>query len=433
MDLSSLKQFSNTVEFKFLLSLLVGFLIGFEREIRGKLGQDVFAGIRTFPMIAVLGTISAMISQLYAPYFLYISYLGLIALSAVNYWLGVQKRTGITTEVAVFLTYTLGVLIYFGYYYEVVFFTVVITFLLATKRILESFARIWEVEDILFLLQFLAITILVYPLLPDREVIKGLNPSELWKFIILVSLISFISYFLLKYYLKTGGTKGIKKSLYATAILGGSVSSTAVTISFSRLSKTFPQLTYVLFVGISVAWAVMIVRVWILLSLVFPGLVIPTFKVLFPLLVLTLLVALYYFKRTLKSEMENLETTGEIKFKNPFSWSEIFQFALIYSLVAVSAEYLKTYFGDLGIFLVSFLSGLIDVDSITLALSKLSSVGSISLSVAVWGITTAIVSNNFFKSIYAFIFGHREIWKPVAILLGTNLVYLLLLGVFYLV
>ncbi len=75
-------------------------------------------GIRTFPLISVLGTLSAWISKRYFPYFVLVSYLRLVVLSAVNYFAGVQRRTGITTEVAVFLTFTFGVLIYRKSRYE---------------------------------------------------------------------------------------------------------------------------------------------------------------------------------------------------------------------------------------------------------------------------------------------------------------------------
>ena len=253
LDLAQLKKLVDLPEVKFAISLLVGFLIGLEREIRGKLGQDVFAGIRTFPLIAVLGTLSAWISDRFYPHFLALSYLGIVSLSAVNYWIGVQKRTGITTEVAVFLTFTLGVLVYYGYYYEVVFFSVLITLPLATKRVLEGFASHFEAEDIFLILQFLTLSVLVYPLLPDREIFYGLNPKSVWKFLVIVSTFSFIGYFLLKVFASKGETKGLVKSLLITALLGGSVSSTAVTISYARLSAEIPALGGVLFLGIVIA------------------------------------------------------------------------------------------------------------------------------------------------------------------------------------
>jgi len=183
--LFNLQSVLNTFEFKFLLSLLVGFLIGLEREMRGKLGQDVFAGVRTFPLITVLGTLSALISDKYNQWFLPASYLGIILLSAVNYQLGVLKRSGITTEVAVFLSFTLGGLTYYGYYYEVSLFAVVITLILATKRVLENFAKLLDKEDIFLILQFLVVSVLIYPLLPDKEIFYGLNPKSVWKFVIL--------------------------------------------------------------------------------------------------------------------------------------------------------------------------------------------------------------------------------------------------------
>ena len=286
-----------TPEFKFLLSLLVGFLIGLEREIRGKLGQDVFAGIRTFPLIAVLGTLSAWISDKHYPNFLPFSYFGLIALSAVNYWLGVQRRTGITTEVAVFITFTLGVLIYYGYYYEVVFFAVITTFLLATKRFLEGIASHLDAEDVVLILQFLTFSVLIYPLLPDRELIYGINPKSVWKFVVLVSSVSFVGYFLLKIYLSRGEPKGLIRSLFITALLGGSVSSTAVTLSYSRLSREIPSLSNVLFLGIVIAWMVMAVRVVVLAAIIDPKLLLPLVKIFIPFVGIMLAVGFPFYKR----------------------------------------------------------------------------------------------------------------------------------------
>ena len=423
--LFNLQSVLNTFEFKFLLSLLVGFLIGLEREMRGKLGQDVFAGVRTFPLITVLGTLSALISDKYNQWFLPASYLGIILLSAVNYQLGVLKRSGITTEVAVFLSFTLGVLTYYGYYYEVSLFAVVITLILATKRVLENFAKLPDKEDIFLILQFLVVSVLIYPLLPDKEIFYGLNPKSVWKFVILVSSVSFVGYFLLKIYAAKRETKALTKSILITALLGGSVSSTAVTLAFARLSKDAPHLTVPLFAGITLAWSVMAIRVIILASVIAPTLLLPLLWWFLPFIVATLGVVGWIYLTYKGKLFDGIEPHRGVEIKNPFSWTEILQFALIYSLVMVLGGYLNAHYGSKGIVLLSLTSGIIDVDPITLALSEMFLQKTVSINLTVLGILLATVSNNFFKALYAYLFGSSLLRKLILLLVVLNLIYAL--------
>ena len=355
-----------------------------------------------------------------------LSYLGIVSLSAVNYWIGVQKRTGITTEVAVFLTFTLGVLVYYGYYYEVVFFSVLITLLLATKRVLEGFASHLEAEDIFLILQFLTLSVLVYPLLPDREIFYGLNPKSVWKFLVIVSTFSFIGYFLLKVFASKGETKGLVKSLLITALLGGSVSSTAVTISYARLSAEIPALGGVLFLGIVIAWAVMGVRVIILASIIAPALLVPLTELFAPFFLVMLGVGFFAYRRGATISYGNINLKGRIKLKNPFSWGEILEFALVYSAVAVLGRFLNEHFGEKGLLALSVTSGVIDVDPITIALANMFANGQIPLSAAAVGILLATISYNFFKAFYDYIFGDNSLRRFITLLVVGNLLYALI-------
>jgi uncharacterized membrane protein (DUF4010 family) len=429
--MEKLQNLVSTPEFKFLLSLSIGFLIGLEREIRGRLGQDVYAGIRTFPMIAILGTLSAWISDNYYKPFLALSYLGLLLLSAVNYWMGVQRRTGITTEVAVFITFTLGVLVYYGFYYESIFFAVVITLLLATKRVLEGFAKHLDVEDIFLILQFLALSVLVYPLLPDKEIFYGLNPKNVWKFVVLVSSISFIGYFLLKIYASKGNTKKVRKSLLITALLGGTISSTAVSIVFARLSKQLPQFSDTLFLGITLSWVVMALRVIFLVSVLKPTLFIPSLKLFLPFIGIMFLIGAFFWKREIETNGREIILNQNLSVKNPFSWGEILQFTLIYIAVSVSGEILNKYFGSGGVLLLSLISGVIDVDPITLSLVDMYSKGQILLNTTLLGILLAVVSNNFFKALYVYLWGSKEVKKYITLLVLANILYALSVFIFW--
>ncbi len=419
-----------TVEFKFLLSLLVGFLIGLEREIRGKFGEDLLAGIRTFPLIAALGTLSAWVSESFSTFFLGFSYAALILLAAINYFQNLtRKKYGITTEVAVFLTFTFGVLIYKGFYYESVFFAVLTTFLLAIKRWLEEFARRMDKEDVILILQFVTISVLIFPILPDREVFYGLNPHRIWKFVILVSLISFLGYILLKIYISKGETKAVVRSLFTVAVLGGSVSSTAVTVAFAQLSKELPSLRVSLFVGIAIAWAVMALRVVVLGSVIDLRLLVPFLTLMLPLAAVMLILAYWIYVRASRGkEFKEINLPKGFKLENPLSWEKILQFAVVYAIVAVLGKYLNAHYGSEGLLLLSLTSGVVDVDPITLSLASMYAQGQVSKSVVVYGVLLATVSNNFFKAFYAFLFGEEGLKKMVLILVFLNALYAVLGG-----
>ncbi|WP_338009623.1 MgtC/SapB family protein [Aquifex aeolicus] len=246
-------------------------------------------------------------------------------------------------------------------------------------------------------LKFFTISFVVFPLLPDREIIRGLNPSEVWKFVILVSSVDFVGYFLLKY-------KGTG-SLILTALIGGIPSSTAVTMAFSNLSRKFSYLSELFFFSIILSWLVMFFRVIFYTFIIFEGMIYKLVLLLLPYFALLLMFAIFLYLKGNK----NHEEGGSMSIKNPFSLSQAFTFGLIYSTISVISHYLKTHFGDEGIYVLSFLSGIMDIDAITLLLARLSDKGEIGVDVAAMGILLAVMSNNLFKSGYAIIFGSKKL------------------------
>jgi uncharacterized membrane protein (DUF4010 family) len=128
------------------------------------------------------------------------------------------------------------------------------------------------------------------------------------------------------------------------------------------------------------------------------------------------------FYRQLK-EIENPLPNKGVKLKNPLGFVESLEFALIYSLIKVGAYLAKEKFGNGAIYLLAFSSGIVDVDPLTLSLSKMVSEGLLNINTAVVGIVIAVVSNNFFKALYAYIFGSSEIKRLVSLLVILNLAY----------
>ncbi len=387
--------------FKLIFSLATGFLIGLERESRTK--QEIFAGIRTFPLIAILGTLTGYIYQNYWEGIFWITFSGIILLTLLNFYMEYPKDTGATTEIAILITFIIGVLVYFEHYYVAAFLSVITTFLLAIKKTLEGFAKTLSQDDILAIIKFALVTVVIYPLLPDRDMgpLNAFNPKSIWKMVVIVSSLDFISYFILR-------LKGTK-SLWLTGIVGGLISSTAVSYELSKLSKKYKQVIYSALFGIILAWLIMNFRVIFLAGIVNKDIL---KSLIPPLAVISVGYIFLIFFLYIKNREKILEASvNEMEFSNPFEISSALQFGIIYAFVIFMTKFLNHLYGTSGIYMASLISGIIDVDAITLSLSNLAKDGNILEKMASNGILIAVISNAFFKSVYVSIFGDKYL-KP---------------------
>jgi len=167
-----------------------------------------------------------------------------------TFYLEYSTDPGATTEIATFLSFILGVLVYYEYYYVSAFLAVFITLLLALKPALEEFARKVSYEDIIALIKFALVSVVIYPLLPDKDFgpFNAFNLKEIWKIIIIVSTIDFSAYLLIRW-------KGAK-SIWATGLIGGLISSTAVSYDLAKKAKNYPILSQSALFGISLSWLI---------------------------------------------------------------------------------------------------------------------------------------------------------------------------------
>ncbi|RMA96144.1 MgtC/SapB family protein [Hydrogenothermus marinus] len=393
---------------KIILSILLGLIIGLEREHKAKEEKEVFVGIRTFPLITVLGCLSALIYENYFEGIFYFTFGALILFTIIKFYLDFSRDRGVTTEVTAIISFLIGVLTYYNYIYIAVFLTIIITFLLALKTRLETFAKGLSQEDIFSILKFILITIVVYPLLPDKDFgpFNAFNLKDIWKVVIIVSTLDFIGYVLLKW---KGG-----KVIWITGVIGGLVSSTAVSYELAKKSKEIPSITESTTVGIALAWAIMNIRVLVLSSLFSYEL---TKSLAIPLLITTLIYLVIIFVKYKDEFIYKKETQKEINIENPYDiWSAI-QFGIIYAVVLFVIKALKFYIGSTGIYIGSFISGVIDVDAITLSLSQMVKDNPSFLEIAIKGILIAVISNSFFKYGYIFAFGNKTLSKNMLIFL----------------
>ena len=404
--------------FKIIFSMAAGLLIGLEREHRTK--TEIFAGIRTFPLISLLGMLSGLIFDKYWDGILYFTFGAIALLAIINYYMEYQKDIGSTTEIATFIAFIIGLLIYYEHYYIAAFLSVATTGLLALKRTLEGFAKNISEEDLFAIIKFVLVTVVIYPLLPDKSYgpFNAINPRNIWEMVVLVSVIDFIAYIILRW-------KGTR-TLWITGVIGGMISSTAVSYELAKLSKRYSAVVYSAFFGIVLAWLIMNFRVLILAGIINFNI---SMILALPLVLLSLIyIVILGFIFFRKKEDIRKNSQQEIPFSNPFQISSALQFGLIYGVILFATKALNYYLGTKGVFIASFLSGVIDVDAITLSLSNMAKQRSIENIIAAKSIMLAVVSNSIFKYLYIFLFGDKTLVKEMALITVITIV----LGVVYL-
>ncbi len=254
---------------KFLISFAIGALIGTERERKQSKIKE-FAGIRTFMLIAVFGTSSAFLSTFY-PNFIIIAFLGLSAMVGLSYITSMKEDgdIGITTEVVALLTFILGALCFSDEGLQIVpILAIIITTLLAVKPYLHTFARRISQKEIINTLKFLIVAFVILPLLPNQTMgpLDVFNPYQIWLMVVFISGISFAGYILMKFI-------GPEKGISATGVIGGLVSSTAVTTAMAARVKESDFVIRAAVFATVVASSMMFLRVLFEVSVINPTLI----------------------------------------------------------------------------------------------------------------------------------------------------------------
>jgi uncharacterized membrane protein (DUF4010 family) len=378
-DLSQLFQ-------KCAVSVLVGALVGLEREYAHGQKEQLFAGVRTFPLISLFGFVAALLAAHISTWIFVAALLGFASLVIASYiFVARTGDIGATTEIAALLVFLFGALIYWDYIALAVALAVVVTLFLSMRVTLHTIVGKMVAEDIYATLKFAIITVIVLPLLPDRTFgpLDVLNPRHIWYMVILIAGISFAGYVLVKIF-------GSQKGIQITGLLGGMVSSTAVTLSFSRKSREAERLSRNFAAAIILASTIMYPRVLLEIVAVNQSL---AQKMLLPIALLVVAGVTVSLFLWLRSRGEQVE---EVKLKNPFELSSAIKFGLVFALILFVSKAAQVYLGSSGIYGASALAGLTDVDAVTLSMANLAK-STISESVAATAILLAIISNTLVK------------------------------------
>lgn len=381
--------------YRFGIALFIGMLIGLQREYaydeEQKESQKTFAGVRTFSILGLAGCTAAFIAELLQMPWVFVGIiLPLGMFIAIAYFLTASHGSfGMTTETAAFLTILAGALAYWEQQAIAVAIAVVTTALLSFKFELHRFVERISREDIVATLKFAIITVIILPVLPNQSFFPPpfdvLNPYKIWLMVVLISGIGFLGYILVK-------IVGSRQGIGLTGFLGGLVSSTATTLTFSQRSQQERHLAKPFALAITIAWTVMFIRVLVEVGVTNLALLQIVWLPIVASGAIGLLYGVYLFFSERSDEKGDVAAS-----KNPFELGPAIQFGLLYGVILLVARAAEFYFGETGIYLSSILSGLADVDAITLSVSELSNTGNIELTTAARAIVFAAMSNTVVK------------------------------------
>jgi uncharacterized membrane protein (DUF4010 family) len=396
---------------QFATAILIGALLGIERERRKRAQRDVaIGGLRTFMMFSLAGAIGAWLSQQLDMPFILFGVLVLITIPVtVGYVLSVKRNPdslGLTTELAAITASLLGAMVMMGHRELAVALAVLVVAILAYKEPLHGVVDRLGSDDVYAGLRLLIATFIILPLLPNQYIDpwNALNPYSLWILVLLISSLSLVGYVATR-------LLGEGRGIALTGITGGLVSSTAITLSFARQSRgqvmsgTAPALAG----GILLSWCVMFARV-VIEVLVVNRQMVSQLLVPFACMTIASAVLAWWFLRLSASRRRQMLDTEVVILKNPFSLTQAIKFAAFFAAVLLLVRLGETWLPKQGMYLLAGLAGVTDVDAITLSMAKYAHRHS-ATDVAVNAIVIASLSNTVVKAGIVVALGSNELRK----------------------
>ncbi len=368
----------------FLTSLAIGLLIGLERER----SPGSRAGLRTFALVALFGTLAAMLSEKATPWLL-LGGLLIVGLMTVVAYFRVKDDSadpGTTTVAAILVCYGLGAAIWYGNDTLAIMLAIITTVLLYFKAELHGITEKLSRRDLISILQFAVLTFIILPILPDQNYgpYDAINPYQIWLMVVLISGVSLAGYVALQLV--------DQRHNVVLGLFGGLVSSTATTLVYARRSAENQNFTQLAVVVILIANLTVLIRLAIISAVASPSILPQLLPVLGSGFLLGSGVTAYWWRQL---NQQNGLSVPEIK--NPAEIGVAAAFGLIYGVVLFLSTWLSDIAGSSGLYAVALLSGLTDVDAITLSSLRLYELGKLQATEAVMAISLGILSNIGFK------------------------------------
>src|SRR5512143_4195311 len=380
---------------RYVVALAIGLLMGLERE-RNPAAK---AGLRTFALTALLGVLTAHLATALGELWLIAVGLLLVGAMMIAAYLHAPPQPdddpGTTTVAALMLCYGLGVMVWHDEIQLAVMLGIASTMLLYFKPELRGLSQHRTRRDLLSMLQFAVLALIILPLLPNENYgpYGALNPYQIWWMVVLIVGVGLAGYAALR-------LVGQQRGAVMLGLLGGLVSSTATTLSFSRHARASSAMMPVAVIVIVLANLVVLVRLGVLAAVLAPGVLTQLLPVLAGGLVVGGLGALYGVLR-----LQPQGTLPALAMGNPTELRIALGFGLMYAVVLLAAAWLSDWLGTRGLYAVALVSGLTDVDAITLSSLRLHNLDKLSVALVVNVVTLAVLSNLAFKSALTFFIG----------------------------
>jgi uncharacterized membrane protein (DUF4010 family) len=385
---------------KIVLVLFLSFLLGLEREEhKTAAGSYSFGGVRTFPLIGLIGYSIALVSgaQLLP---VTLGFLVVGAFLLLSYWHKLAQAgtmAGVTSEMSGLTTYLVGALVYYGHFWIATTLCVAGLLLLELKTGLESLASRTAPQEILTFAKFLLLSAVILPILPNQQFGRfHLNPFKTWLVVVAVSTVSYGSYVLQKVTKERGG-------VVLAAFLGGAYSSTVATVAMSRRAAR-EQRPHLFAGGILIASGMMYLRLVALLTLFnrhLGAILAPAFLAL-----AAAAIAGGWFWSRRPDEISS-QIKRDFEPSNPLELMAAFLFALFFLAMLVATQLAVTYLGRAGVNLLAAIMGVTDVDPFIMGMTQ--AAGTLTpLKVAATAVLIAAASNNLIKGIYSYTLADRK-------------------------
>ncbi|MBY8257062.1 MgtC/SapB family protein [Vibrio fluvialis] len=407
MDLNEIVS-GQSVVWNLLVALLLGAIVGTQRGwvARNNVEGSRVAGIRTFSLVGLYGGLSAILAAHYSPLLLGFALLALVVLASIAFVLKQRKSQdiSITGVVSLLVTFVLGSLAVSGEPVLAAAAAVITAVVLDNKKELHEALQKLQEYELDAALRLMLISIVMLPLLPNQSYgpWQALNPYEIWWMVVLIASISFLGYFAIK-------IGGAKRGVLFTSVFAGFSSSTALTLQFSNLSRDQPTISPLLASGILLCCGTMFPRLLIVASLINTELT-PILWPVIAVMMIGLYIPAWFIWRSTDVDFSEDQSANH---KNPLALQSALWFGVILAIIMLLAHALSDWFGQAGTLALSAVSGITDVDAITLALGR-QSTHSLDAYTAAMGIIIAASVNTLVKMGMVISIGDRGLWVRVA-------------------
>lgn len=379
-----------TTELRFVVAIFLGLLVGLEREASmADKKVRLFGGVRTFALISIFGFSCGWLQQQHVEFAIPVGLLSVLFLALIAYYTKTKlEHFGTTSEVSALITFIVGVLTCSADIWLAAAIGIVNALLLSEKSQLEGLVERLDKVEFLAIVKFLIVSVIILPILPNQSYTQfDLNPHHIWRIVVLVSSIGFVGYFLTKQY-------GHKIGLWLSGVLGGIVSSTAVSVAMGRIAQNHAARSSEALRATILACSVMYVRLLVFIWIIHPAL---AFALWWKLLSLMIIGVTISFTIRQRHDVAAVDGDGVSNLQNPFEIKPAAWFAILFIALTIISEYAKMYFGQSGLLLLSGIVGAVDIDPYILSLARSSASFT---NAAATAIIIAAMSNTLFKGFY---------------------------------